>query len=101
MKKFLLPMVAGAFLASASAVMAAEQKVDVKVTGMDCPSCPLIVRNSMTKVPSVKVLKFQAGPASGEGLFVVSFDDQHADGAKIVQAVEANGYPAKLVPANK
>jgi mercuric ion binding protein len=53
----------------------------------------------MRSVPSVEIVDFLEGQRWDEGVFVVTYDDQAANPAMIVQAIMANGYPAEVLPA--
>lgn len=96
MKKYLLPIAILAGL-SGSAAFADEQRISVNVGDLTCPSCSFIVASSMRTVPSVEIFDFLEGRAWGEGIFVVTYDDQIANPDMIIQAVMANGYPAEVL----
>lgn len=97
MKKLLLPIATVAGLAG-SAAFADEQRINVNVGDLTCPSCSFIVASSMRAVPSVEIVDFLEGRAWGEGIYVVTYDDQAANPDMIIQAVMANGYPAEVLP---
>ena len=72
--------------------LAAEQTVTLAVSGMYCPSCPYIVKKSITSVPGVsKVVVSQEQETA-----VVTFDDAKVDIAALTFATAEVGYPSKL-----
>ena len=96
--KHILMSSAVAIAAFASAAFAEERTVEIAVSELTCPSCPLIVASSMRGVPSVQVDDFVEGPEDGNGVFSVSFDDAETSVESIIEAVMANGYPAQVLP---
>lgn len=99
MKKYLVPAAICAWLA-VSPVLAGEQRIDVNVGELTCPSCSYIAAASMKAVPSVEIVGFKQGSEWSEGVFTLTFDDQLADADMIVDAIAANGYPAEIVVTN-
>jgi mercuric ion binding protein len=96
--KLLLPAVITGLLAAVPA-LADEQRINISVSELTCPSCAYIAAGSMRSVPSVEIVDFLEGQRWDEGVFVVTYDDQAANPAMIVQAIMANGYPAEVLPA--
>ncbi|RMF11823.1 MAG: periplasmic mercury ion-binding protein [Alphaproteobacteria bacterium] len=96
MRMFLSSVIAAGLMAAMPA-SAAEQRVSIDVGEMTCPSCSFTVSRSMKRVPSVEIVDFRPGEAFGEGVFVVTFDDAKATAEMIVEAVNAIGYPARLL----
>lgn len=99
MKTLLLSATAAGLMAMAPA-FADEQTVSIDVGDMTCPSCSFTVARSMKGVPTVEIVDFLEGEEFGEGIFVVRYDDELATPEMIVEAVTANGYPARLRPAD-
>jgi mercuric ion binding protein len=100
MKSLLLSSIAAGLMAAMPA-FAGEQTARIDVSDMTCPSCSFTVATSMRRVPTVQIVDFQEGENFGEGVFVVTFDDATATPEMIVEAVMANGYPARvLTPDN-
>lgn len=94
--KILLPSSIAAGLMASMPAFAAEQTVSIDVSDMTCPSCSFTVATSMKRVPTVQIVDFQESETFGEGIFVVTFDDASATPEMIVEAVTANGYPARV-----
>ncbi|GAB4283720.1 MAG: mercury resistance system periplasmic binding protein MerP [Roseovarius sp.] len=98
MKSLLLSGITAGLMAAMPA-FAGEQTISIDVGDMTCPSCSFTVAASMKRVPTVRIVDFQQGETFGQGVFVVTFDDAVATPKMIVEAVTANGYPARLLPA--
>lgn len=94
-----LPFTVAALLLAAPA-FAGEQTARIDVGEMTCPTCSFTVAASLRSVPTVQVVSFHDGDAIGEGVFVVTYDDQATDTDAIVNAVVANGYPARVAPSD-
>ena len=82
----------------ASAAFAEERTVEIAVSELTCPSCSFIVASSMRGVPSVKIDNFVEGPEAGHRVYRVTFNDAETSVEDIIRAVDANGYPAEVVP---
>ena len=76
---------------------AAEQRINIGVGELTCPTCSYTVAAAMRGVPSVQIIDFQEGRAWGDGIYVVAYDDQVASPDMIINAVLANGYPAEVL----
>jgi periplasmic mercuric ion binding protein len=81
------------------AAEAAEQKTNIAVGELSCPSCVFIVSSAMKEVPTVKIDGFTEGENWWEGTFAVTYDDASATPEMIAEAVEGYGYPASVVAA--
>ncbi|WP_370159247.1 periplasmic mercury ion-binding protein [Limimaricola soesokkakensis] len=99
MNKFLLPLAIVGGLATFPA-FAGEQQINISVSEMTCPTCSFTVASSMRQVPSVEIVDFQESATFGQGVFIVTYDDEAADAETIVDAVMANGYPAEVLMAS-
>lgn len=99
MKTILLTTITAGLMTTLPA-FADEQRVKINVGEMTCPSCSFTVARSMRTVPTVEIVDFQEGAQFGEGVFVVTFDDETASADMIVDAVMANGYPARIAPGD-
>ncbi|MBE1296722.1 MULTISPECIES: periplasmic mercury ion-binding protein [Roseobacteraceae] len=74
-----------------------EQRINVGVGELTCPSCSFTVAAAMRGVPTVEIVDFLEGETWGEGIYVVAYDDQAASPDMIINAVLANGYPAEVL----
>jgi len=80
---------------------AEEQRINVGVAELTCPTCSFTVAAAMRGVPTVEIVDFQEGEEFGTGTYVVAFDDQAASPDMIIEAVLANGYPAEVLQAGE
>ncbi|MSU90344.1 periplasmic mercury ion-binding protein [Rhodobacteraceae bacterium 2CG4] len=96
MKKLYLALAAVGALAAIPAT-AAEQRIEVGVGELTCPTCSYTVAAAMRDVPSVEIIEFAEGEEFGTGTFTVAYDDEAADPDTIVEAIRATGYPAEVV----
>ena len=96
MKTIQLAIAALGILAAIPA-SADEQRINVGVGELTCPSCSFTVAAAMRGVPSVEIVDFLEGETWGEGIYVVAYDDQAASPDMIINAVLANGYPAEVL----
>jgi len=84
-------------LLAAVPASADEQRVNIGVGELTCPSCSFTVAAAMRGVPSVQIIDFQEGSEYGKGIYSVAYDDQAANPEMIVNAVLADGYPAEVL----
>ena len=84
---------------AASPASAAEQRINIGVGELTCPTCSYTVAAAMRGVPSVEIIDFTEGEEFGTGTYIVAFDDQAANPDMIIDAVLSNGYPAELLQA--
>ena len=96
MKNILLILSTLGVLAAVPA-RAAEQRINVGVGELTCPSCSFTVAAAMRGVPTVEIVDFREGQSWSEGIYVVVYDDQAADPDMIVNAILATGYPAEVL----
>ena len=75
---------------------AAEQRINIGVGELTCPTCSYTVAAAMRGVPSVEIIDFTEGKEFGTGTYVVIFDDEVADQTMIVDAIRDIGYPADI-----
>lgn len=99
MNKLMLPLAIVSGLAAFPA-LAVEQQINISVSEMTCSTCSFTVASSMRQVPSVEIVDFQESATFGEGVFIVTYDDEAVDAEMIVDAVKANGYPAEILLAS-
>ncbi|GAB4386492.1 heavy-metal-associated domain-containing protein [Albidovulum sp.] len=97
MKPHILPALAATLLMSLPA-HAGEQTARIDVGEMTCPTCSYTVASAIRRLPTTEIVEFKESATFGEGVFVVTFDDAAATPEMIVEAVTANGYPARVLP---
>ena len=98
MKKIQLALATLSVLAAMPA-SADEQRINVGVGDLTCPTCSFTVAAAMRGVPTVEIIDFQEGEEFGTGTYVVAFDDQATSPDMIIEAVQSNGYPAEVLQA--
>ena len=82
----------GISLMASTAVYAGERTVTLAVPGMDCASCPIIVKSSLEAVPGiVKVVVSLADKTA-----VVTFDDTKTALPALMTAMVNAGYPSAV-----
>jgi mercuric ion binding protein len=96
MRRIMRPMlrVGGALVALvvSGEALAAERTVRLAVENMDCAACPLIVKQSLARVPGVSKVEVSYARKSAS----VTFDDAKATVAALIEATTKSGYPARL-----
>ena len=96
MRQVMRPMlwVVGALVAlvASGEALAAERTVRLAVENMDCAACPLIVKQSLARVPGVSKVEVSYARKSAS----VTFDDAKATVAALIEATTKSGYPARL-----
>jgi mercuric ion binding protein len=81
-----------AMLAAAPLALARQQTVKLNVPTMDCATCPITIKASLSKVPGVS--KVQVSYEKREAVIV--YDDAQATVADLKKATEDVGYPSML-----
>jgi mercuric ion binding protein len=84
-----------AMLAAAPFALAKQQTVKLNVPTMDCATCPITIKASLSKVPGVS--KVQVSYEKREAVIV--YDDAQASVADLKKATEDVGYPSMLKQA--
>lgn len=69
-----------------------EQTVKLNVPTMDCATCPITIKASLSKVPGVS--KVQVSYEKREAVIV--YDDAQASVSDLKKATEDVGYPSML-----
>jgi len=80
-----------------STAWANPRTVSLSVPTMDCPVCPITVKQALTKVPGVT----RAEVSFERRLATVTFDDAKTDVEALTHATTNAGYPSTLVEAGK
>ncbi len=93
MKRMLATAALTATLLSAPMALAAERSVTLKVEYMTCPTCPYIIKKSLSNVPGVEKVEvsFQDKTA------VVIFDDAKTNVSALTAATTNVGFPSRAV----
>jgi mercuric ion binding protein len=79
-------------LGAAPFALAKQQTVKLNVPTMDCATCPITIKASLSKVPGVS--KVQVSYEKREAVIV--YDDAQASVADLKKATEDVGYPSML-----
>jgi len=82
-------------LGAAPFALARQQTVKLNVPTMDCATCPITIKASLSKVPGVS--KVQVSYEKREAVIV--YDDAQATVADLKKATEDVGYPSMLKTA--
>jgi len=82
-------------LGAAPFALARQQTVKLNVPTMDCATCPITIKASLSKVPGVS--KVQVSYEKREAVIV--YDDAKATVADLKKATEDVGYPSMLKTA--
>lgn len=81
-----------ALLSTAPFALAKQQTVKLNVPTMDCATCPITIKASLSKVQGVS--KVQVSYEKREAVIV--YDDAQASVADLKKATEDVGYPSML-----
>ncbi len=92
MRSLVFVSTAALFLLIAPFAVAKERAVTLNVSGMTCPSCPYMVKVSLSKVKGVINVKVSLE----EGKAWVVFDDARTNTAQLTTATEDIGFPSKV-----
>ncbi|ODS52430.1 MAG: mercuric transport protein periplasmic component [Acidobacteria bacterium SCN 69-37] len=92
-----LIVAATVFLLSTASAWAGPKNTTLNVSNMTCATCPITVRQALTKVKGVTraVVDFEKKQAT------VTFDDAQTNVAALVKATTDAGYPSTVAPADK
>jgi mercuric ion binding protein len=90
-------LTAAALLVIASTAWAGPKTVSLSVPTMDCPVCPITVKQALTKVPGVT----QAEVSFDKRRATVTFDDAKTSVEALMRATKNAGYPSRLVESGK
>lgn len=72
--------------------LAGERTVRLAVDNMDCAACPLIVKQSLARVPGVSRVDVSYARKTAS----VTFDDAAATVAALIEATTKAGYPSRV-----
>ena len=68
------------------------KKTELKIKGMHCPSCTMLVKEALTDVKGVKDAKVDLKKENA----IVEYDEKLADEQKMIAAIKAEGYEVKI-----
>ena len=72
--------------------MAELKDCELKIKGMDCPSCAMNVENAVRKLDGVAEISVDFITRKG----VIKYDPSHIQTSEIINAIEASGYAVSL-----
>ena len=80
-----------------SPLWAATQTVTLSVPDMNCASCPITVKKSLTKVSGVSKTEVSLDRREAK----VAFDDTKTSAEALTRATKDAGYPSTVIGATK
>jgi mercuric ion binding protein len=92
MTRLVAAALVGVSLLASSTVFADERTVTLAVPGMDCASCPIIVKSSLESVPGVVKVVVSLTDKTA----VVTFDDERTAPPALMTATTNAGYPSAV-----
>jgi mercuric ion binding protein len=92
-----IPLAVGSLIVIASTAWANPKTVSLSVPSMDCPVCPITVKQALTKVPGVT----RAEVSFDKRQATVTYDDAKTNVEALTRATANAGYPSKLLGAVK
>ncbi len=92
MKRLLAAAALTVTMFSSGMALAAEKTVTLAVENMYCPSCPYIVKKSLTAVPGV----LKAEVSLEKKTAIVTYDDEKTTIEAMTNATFDAGYPSDL-----
>lgn len=90
-------LAAGSLIVVASTAWASPKTVSLSVPTMDCPVCPITVKQALTKVPGVT----RAEVSFDKRQATITFDDAKTNVEALTRATASAGYPSTLIDARK
>jgi mercuric ion binding protein len=90
-------LAAGSLIVIASTAWSSPKTVSLSVPTMDCPACPITVKQALTKVPGVTraEVRFEKRQAT------VTFDDAKTNVETLTRATTNAGYPSTLIEGGR
>jgi len=67
---------------------AREMKIQLKVQGMHCKSCEILLKDALEEIPEVKVLRTD----HKKGIIEVNFNEKKINIEQLREAVKKEGY---------
>jgi copper chaperone CopZ len=68
------------------------KKIELKIKGMHCPSCSILVKEALTDIKGVNDASVDLKTAKAQ----VSFDEKLVKEKQLIDAVRKEGYDARL-----
>lgn len=93
MKHIIAGAMLGSVLLFSPAGMAAEKTIKLSVPGMNCASCPYMVKQAISRVDGIKTVTATMEDRSA----TVTYDDAVTTIADIQKATAEIGYPSTVV----
>jgi len=90
-------LAAGSLIVVASTAWASPKTVSLSVPTMNCPVCPITVKQALTKVPGVT----RAEVSLDKRQATVTFDDAKTNVEALTRATTNAGYPSTPIDAGK
>ena len=90
-------LAAGSLIVIASTAWANPKTVSLSVPTMDCPVCPITVKQALTKIPGVT----RAEVSFDKRQATVTFDDGKTNVEVLTRATANAGYPSTLIETGK
>ncbi len=91
----LIRIAAVTFLLSTASAWAADQTVKLSVPGMNCASCPYMVKKAISKVDGVLSVSATMKDRSA----TVAFDDTKTSVDQVREATASIGFPSTVMPS--
>ena len=85
-----------AVMLSPLSIQAAEKTIVLDVENADCVLCPPIVKQSLMRVPGVKMVEMKQANQMADFMATVTFDDAVATMAALIAAPANAGFPTKV-----
>ncbi len=92
----LAAIVSALLLCASLSVQAAEKTVVLNVKNADCVLCPPIVKQSLVRVPGVKVVEMKQADQMAPFVATITFDDAVTTVPALIAATTNAGYPSSL-----
>jgi len=93
MKRILACLLLGVALLGGTVAVAANRTVTLAVDKMTCPTCPYIVKQTLTAVPGVSKVEVSLAKKTA----VVTFDDTRTTPDELAAASARAGFPARPI----
>ena len=96
MKASFIAGVSLALVLNPLSALAAEKTVVLNVKNADCVLCPPIVKQSLARVPGVKIVQIKQADQMAPFMATITFDDAVTAVPALIAATTNAGYPADV-----